>query len=120
MKRYALIVDDNPDILQQISDTIFLSSPLVPFTASSRDEAFGILRQRGLPEVLFLDYSMPGMSARDFVTTLETVTGRPPRIVLITGACNAKEVAATLGVSVVLEKPFLAAQIISAIQPQET
>jgi CheY-like chemotaxis protein len=117
MKNYALIVDDNPEILSQISDTIFLSSPLVPFTASTRDEAFGILRQRGLPAVLFLDYTMPGMTAEDFVKTLETITGHRPRIVLITGAADAKAVALRLGVTVILEKPFRTEQILKALEP---
>ena len=101
-----LVVDDEPAVAYLLGDAISGSGHEV-IVATSGQEALGLL-EHYLPDAVFLDVSMPEVSG---VEVLRRVRSRHPDlpVFLITGHAqeNQIEVAQSLGVSGIVEKPFI-------------
>src|SRR5438128_12681633 len=103
--RRILVVDDDPDIREAISE-ILADRGYHPATARDGEDALHVLK--GLPErpcVIFLDMMMPVMSGPEFleeISHLEAAMRAIP-IVVVSAHVDAVE-----GVADVLRKPFSA------------
>ena len=101
-----LVVDDEPAVAYLLGDAIGGSGHEV-IVATSGEEALGLL-EHCVPDAVFLDVSMPEMCG---VEVLRRVRGRHPDlpVFLITGHAQEKqiELAQSLGVSGIVEKPFI-------------
>jgi CheY-like chemotaxis protein len=104
MRQTVLIIDDEPDI-REIIEISLLSEDCDVLMAANRDEAWKLIKQHGLPDVILMDYSMSGMPAEDFVNEIVRIS-KPPRMILMTAAADAHARARELGVPEVLPKPF--------------
>jgi CheY-like chemotaxis protein len=101
----VLIVDDDPDIRESMSFVLEAAEYQVR-TAANGDEALACLRKHPLPSVILLDLMMPVMNGWQF----RNEQAADPRlaeipVIVLTGAGNAAEKAASLGVSHSIEKP---------------
>ncbi|MCX2720976.1 response regulator transcription factor [Roseibium salinum] len=82
-----LIVEDDPDMAELISDLVEAEGWL-PHTASTAEEAAGILAEKRFHLVL-VDHNLPGMSGRVFAQKLRSQTDIG--IVMVTAAGSAAE-----------------------------
>jgi CheY-like chemotaxis protein len=110
----VLVVDDDPDILRLLTMTLG-SEGFRLLSASDGDTALGIARAER-PDLLLLDWNMPG---RDGLEVCRTLRADPdPRlrdmpIVLLTGQAQAQDTAAgfAAGVTDFVTKPFKPAHV---------
>jgi len=112
-RKIILVVEDDPDT----SDILVMglkAEGCSAFSQPNRDEALAWIRQHGIPDVILLDWHMPGMEIGPFLTELLKL-GPPPRVVLMTAGQVADEVAKTAGIPEVLRKPFLPTDLLEQI-----
>jgi CheY-like chemotaxis protein len=104
MTKRVLLVEDDVGVGEMLTSALRHVGCRVEL-AHSRDRALKIIQDGFQPELILLDYHMPGMSAADFMT--EIVATKPlPRIVLMSADRDARELARNIGVPEVVEKPF--------------
>lgn len=99
--RAVLVVDDDADIRETISD-VLADKGYHPLTASNGDEALRVLDGGEHPCVIFLDMMMPVMSGAEFLEVIEErgSAGQIP-VVVVSAHVDSVE-----GVADVLRKPF--------------
>ena len=118
MPRRVMVVDDSEDIRMMIALALTQDDECEVRDAASRDEALAIILADWIPDVILLDYHMPGMGVEMFIQRLlDLRTARYPRIVLMTAASNADEAAKKLGIPEVLRKPFDPREALLQISP---
>lgn len=116
MRKHVLIVEDDPDITEYIIFALELQGCSV-IAFGTRDDALAYIKKQGLPDVILLDFMMPGMTASAFIDELTKISAELPRIVIMTAANEAFERARKVGVGEVLKKPFDASRIFELIEP---
>jgi len=112
----VLVVDDDPDIRETISFLLESVGHEV-VTAANGEEALLCLREGLAPCMILLDLMMPIMSGwqfRDEQRRDPALSAIP--VVILTGAGNAAEHAATLGVTGYLEKPVPLDTLLSTVR----
>ena len=103
-----LIVDDNPDIREYLTD-IILNIGYKPYTASSGEEALKMLSLHKQIDLILLDVIMPEMNGFDVLRSIrDNFEYDETRIIMVTALqhIDDKELAFRLGASDYLEKPF--------------
>lgn len=98
-----LVIEDNLDFVGSLLGWLKANGHS-PTPTRSRDEALNALLSESFPYIL-MDYRMPGMAAEEFVNLVRKLH---PKTILIlsTGDAGAYEVASSLGISYVIQKPF--------------
>ena len=115
MSKRILIIDDCGDIREMVS-MLLQNDGCEVRQSECRDEALTILGW--LPDIVLLDYYMPGMTAEKFLhELLELSPVKLPRIVLMTAASDADDQARRLGIPEVLRKPFNPSRVLLEISP---
>src|SRR5688572_13077646 len=71
-KKRFLVVDDEPDIREVISVALSIQGYHVD-VAPDRDTALKMVVRHGAPDVIFLDYFMPGLSIEEFLGRLKHI-----------------------------------------------
>jgi DNA-binding response OmpR family regulator len=104
MTATVLIVEDEADLGALLTVVLQTAGFKVILTTSGRAEE----RVRDFqPAAIVTDYVMPGMNGAEVVRNIRRVlTDAAPPVVLVTGMENADELAATIGASAFLRKPF--------------
>jgi CheY-like chemotaxis protein len=100
----VLVVDDNRDTLELLNLLISQQGHEVR-TAENKDVALRILGSGYKPSVIFLDHHTPGINSKTFVATVRATLPRT-QIVLMSALPDMSAVAAELGVTARLNKPF--------------
>lgn len=108
----VLAVDDEPQILDMLC-IITTSIGAVFQKALSAEEARQIIKQNGLPDLLFCDIMMPGESGYDFVAWFSQEYPQVP-VYFITGL--AQEKIGKIKIAEVLQKPFSARDVIKILK----
>jgi CheY-like chemotaxis protein len=112
----VLVVEDDADTGTMVCHVLIregYGARLVP----SREEALQVLNTY-LYDYILLDFSMPGMAARDFVTRVKAT--RPGcQIILMTAAGCVQALAKDLNLPCFLPKPFEPYDVLSTIQSIE-
>lgn len=103
----VLIVEDNEDIAQLTRISLRIQG-YDAFIAASRNAAVQFIKDDGMPDVIIMDWHMPGMSIEKFMIEMTALNqGKPlPRIILSTAGQDADKVAKSLNIPEVLRKPF--------------
>ena len=116
-KKKVLVVDDEPDIVELLVDSLQHDGRFEVKTASCGYDA-GILTQQFHPDVIVLDYMLHDINA-DVVT--KTIKSNPAledtRIIIISGMIEEDKVQSLydLGVHAYMRKPFQIDELISKI-----
>ncbi len=85
---YILIVEDDPGVMELEAQRLYpLGYPIAK--ASAPTDAIAMLA-RGTPELMLLDYSLPGMSALDLISGLERESVPVPPFLMVTGRGDEK------------------------------
>jgi CheY-like chemotaxis protein len=114
-KRSILVVDDDPDICEVLQIALECNDHHIRVAGSCND-ALSIVESGWIPEIILLDYCMPGMAPEEFVEELiHKAPKNLPRIILMTAAGDANSRARRVGVPEVLRKPFDATQVFAQI-----
>jgi CheY-like chemotaxis protein len=112
--RTLLIVDDEEDILESLSELFGLHLPgLQVLTARTGEEALALLQRRGV-DLILSDFRMPGMDGIEFLRRARSLAPGTPRLLLTAYgnrdlSARAQEEAA---VRATLAKPIDASQLI--------
>lgn len=99
----VLVVEDNSAFAIPVSHWL-RHAGFSPKIAPRRDDAVNAMLFEAFPFIL-MDYQMPGMSALEF-TELVRKLYPSTIIILISGNADVFEIASTLGITHVLQKPF--------------
>jgi DNA-binding response OmpR family regulator len=112
-KRSILIVDDDADIRDSLTLLLSLEHYVVRL-AENREEALKLLAV-GEPDVVLLDWFMPGMPIEDFV---EKARAQYPalQIVLISASLNTRQKAKALKLKHYLTKPFEPEDVLKVVE----
>jgi len=112
-----LIVDDDPTILELLSETLQLEGYPVT-TAANGAEALAAV-ERARPSLVLLDMRMPVLDGWDFATALRQ-RGIVLPIVVMTAAANASQWAAEIQASDYLAKPFDIGELLQTVERQRS
>ena len=107
-----LVVDDDPDILDALSEILEVEGYEVQRARNGR-EALQRL-ERGLPDLVLLDVMMPVMDGWEFARSLSPAA-RPP-IIVLSADRNVSSRARELGAVEWLAKPFELSQLLAAVR----
>jgi CheY-like chemotaxis protein len=100
----VLIVEDDVPICEMLTTALRHGGCDVE-SAYNRETALKIIEDGWVPDLILLDYHMPGMTAAAFMEQM--VNRKPlPRIVLMTADRDADALAKQVGLPEVVEKPF--------------
>ncbi len=110
-----LLVDDDPDILRLVKDTLERAGYDV-LTASSGQDALKVIARRGLPHLAVVDYRMPGMNGFDFCRAVQQFSDLP--IIMLTVVDDESTVvkAIELYAEDYITKPFSPRELAARVQ----
>jgi two-component system, chemotaxis family, chemotaxis protein CheY len=119
MARRVLVVDDDPDILEALSEILEAEGYDVQRARNGR-EALQRL-EHGLPDLVLLDLMMPVMDGWEFARSLDP--GARPPIIVLSADRNVSAKAKEIGALGWLAKPFELSDLLAAVRsvmPVET
>jgi two-component system chemotaxis response regulator CheY len=108
----VLVVDDDPDILDALSEILEAEGYDVQRARNGR-EALQRLEQ-GLPDLVLLDLMMPVMDGWEFARSL--APGARPPIIVLSADRNVSSKAKEIGALDWLAKPFELSELLSAVR----
>ena len=110
-----LVVDDDPEILQLVSDKLDFVGYEV-FTAGTGEEALELIERQGLPHLAVVDINMPGMDGFEFCRTVHSFCDMP--VILLTAVDEEETI--IRGIQYCAEdyviKPFSPRELVARIQ----
>jgi DNA-binding response OmpR family regulator len=104
-----VLVDDDPDLGDALREALLLEGFDLHVTDSAEEASSLVARLA--PEVVLIDYQVPGVDPRGLVTTLRRLTSAP--MVLCTGMGRAFELRDEVGADAVLCKPFRVEDVVA-------
>ncbi|MEO6662118.1 MAG: response regulator [Rubrivivax sp.] len=110
--RQVLVIEDDPDVRRIIVESLTQSGHMVRSATSGADGLDQMSRQP--PDVLVVDYAMPGMNGAQVIAQVRARYASMP-ILLATGYADMAEVARVLPSTSVLLKPFDIAALLKAV-----
>ncbi|WP_234197891.1 response regulator [Pseudacidovorax sp. NFM-22] len=117
--RSVLVVEDDAEVRRVIADSLALLGCRVTQAADGR-QGLEILGAQARPDLMVVDYAMPGMTGAEFIVHARQRVGAVP-VVLATGYADMAQVGRVLGTQSILIKPFeisaLAACVAQALAP---
>ena len=116
MTRKILVVDDDPIIRDMMADILDFEG----YTTCVARNGYEALQMLGGEEdfLVFLDIMMPGMSGEEVCAVLQREPGlRKRHVIVLMSALDNLEEAASLKADAILQKPFLAEDLITILEP---
>lgn len=117
--RSVLVVEDDAEVRRVIADSLALLGCRVTQAADGR-QGLEVLGAQARPDLMVVDYAMPGMTGAEFIVHARKRVGAVP-VVLATGYADMAQVGRVLGTQSILIKPFeisaLAACVAQALAP---
>ena len=116
--RKILVVEDDADVRRVIVESLVLLGYTV---AEAADGSAGLAAiAASVPDLLVVDYAMPGMNGAELIEKARALVGELP-VILATGYADMAEVGRLLGTRSILIKPFdistLADAVAAALDP---
>ena len=112
MPRQVLVIEDEPEVRRVIVESLSMSGHVVRSAATGAEGLELIRHQR--PDVLVVDYAMPGMNGAEVIAEVRILDSSMP-ILLATGYADMAEVARVLPATSVLLKPFDITALLRAV-----
>jgi two-component system chemotaxis response regulator CheY len=103
----CLVVDDSP-VVRKVAMRILENLKVIPSEAENGQQALDLC-QKVMPDIIVLDYHMPGMGTVEFLSTLRAMTdGRKPVVIYCTTENDTADISRTIaaGADDFLIKPF--------------
>lgn len=119
--RRCLIVDDS-SVVRKVAAQILRSMDLHVSEAESGADAVGLCSVL-MPDIIFLDWHMPGEGKLDAITAIRKVdTDRRPYIIYVTTEHDTLDIARALsaGADTYMMKPFDRAMLVEKIEEMTT
>lgn len=117
----VLLIEDEPNIIEAISYLLSRDGWTV-HTHSDGETAIAKVRQ-GIPDLIILDVMLPGRSGYDILRDLrgDVATAQVPVMMLTArGQTKDREMAASLGATQFMTKPFSNAEILASVRSLAT
>lgn len=115
-KELVLVVDDSPDLISFLVDTVLPNYGYRSVSAATGAQAWQLINQKK-PQVILLDMELPDTNGLDIVERLRFQGIKTPVIIMTAHGSEKTAVRAfRLGVRDYLIKPFTADQVITAIE----
>jgi CheY-like chemotaxis protein len=113
----VLVVDDDPNLRQLVTLRLEKVGHRV-LAADSADEALAVVHDRGAPDVVVLDVTMPGMTGLELLPAMRTLDGCADLpAIFLSGRVEHHEVEAGRALNATyLTKPFSAVALTKAIE----
>jgi signal transduction histidine kinase/CheY-like chemotaxis protein len=108
-----LVVEDDPDVRQSLIESLELMGHRVQ-AVNTGAAALEALQQGPQPELLIVDYVMPGMNGAELINQVRQSWADIP-IILATGYADMDNVARVLGAKSILQKPFGTSALAQAV-----
>jgi two-component system KDP operon response regulator KdpE len=115
LARPILLIDDDPDIRTWVRE-LLVDEGFVVHTANDGQHALQVLERIMLPGVILLDYKMPVMDGRQFLTAMRRNTKWQAIPVVILSAQTREWSGARLEVADILTKPLDIDLLLSTVQ----
>ena len=114
-RRRILIVDDDPDVRALLRSTL-AAEDLDIAEAENGRQALEVFDGRR-PDLVLLDWRMPGLSGPEVLTELKA-RGHGTPVILLTAELDARTggLATVFGADVFLTKPFRAPELLAAVR----
>ena len=103
----CLVVDDSP-VVRKVATRILENLKVVPSEAENGQQALDLC-QKVMPDIIVLDYHMPGMGTVEFLSTLRAMAnGRNAVVIYCTTENDTADISRTIaaGADDFLIKPF--------------
>ena|SRR6266404_1666402 len=114
--RKVLVVDDDPIIRDMMADILDFEG-YATCVARNGYEALQMLRSEE-DFLVFLDIMMPGMSGKEVCAVLQREQElRKRHVIVLMSALDNLEEAASLKADAILQKPFLAEDLVTILEP---
>lgn len=116
MNKHVLLIEDEPNIIEAVSFLLSRDGWTVS-THSNGHDAVGVVKAKK-PDLLVLDVMLPGRSGFDILTELRSLdeTADIPVLMLTArGQAKDREMAARLGATRFMTKPFSNSEIIDVL-----
>ena len=111
-RRRILVIEDDADVRRVICESLELAGHVV---ASAADGEAGLAQLAcDAPDLVIVDYAMPGMNGADVIQQARKGLPALP-IILATGYADMVEVGRVLGTQSILTKPFDIASLLHAV-----
>jgi DNA-binding response OmpR family regulator len=114
MQKKILFIDDEQEILTQISEMLSRHDFQV-FTAMNANEAHQMVSSHS-PDLILLDLQLPGKSGLDLTRELHAITKVPIMIVSASGQLVDKVLALELGADDYIQKPFEFKELLARVR----
>ena len=113
----VLVVDDDPNLRHLVSVRLQKAGHRV-LVADSAAEALAVVQDRGAPDVVVLDVTMPGMTGLELLPAMRTLDGcEALPAIFLSGRVDHADVAAGRALDATyLTKPFSAVALVNAIE----
>ena len=115
--KHILVVEDDQDVRQSIVQSLEVMGHRV--TSVSNGEAALASLRKSLPDLLIVDYVMPGMNGAELIGHVQASWPDIP-IILATGYADMENVGKVLGAKSILKKPFGVATLTEAVHLAST
>lgn len=105
--KFCLIIDDS-DVIRKVASKIVEGTGNIAVEADSADEGLRLC-QSSMPDMILLDWQLPGLSAMDFLAELRQInTDRTPQILYAVTEADPQDLARAyrFGVSGHILKPY--------------
>lgn len=116
-RKHILVVEDDQDVRQSIVQSLEVMGHQVA-SVSNGAAALASLRE-SLPDLLIVDYVMPGMNGAELIGHVQASWPHIP-IILATGYADMESVGKVLGAKSILKKPFGVATLTEAVHLAST
>ncbi len=114
MPKQILLVDDEPDILEELSE-LLLEEGYSVCGATGVDEALALYRTSPNISLVVTDMKMPGKSGLDLIEALQAESPRMLRYIILSGHAGAEIEGRDVSDCVVLKKPVAIDQLLSCV-----
>jgi CheY-like chemotaxis protein len=113
----VLVVDDDPNLRQLVTIRLQKAGHRV-MSADSAAEALAVVQQRGAPDVVVLDVTMPGMSGLELLPVMRALDGcEDLAAIFLSGRVEHHDVEAGRALNATyLTKPFSAIALCNAVE----